>query len=165
MSELMSQDKPESAESPPEPINRIAIYVRSYSATSDFVASQEQRLREFIARRNRYRPFGEVVEVFKDQGPHYDTYSRPGLQALMSAIRSKRVTLVFVPEFRDLAMLPRDLFRLLRFFDRHRCGLRSEHEYLLFEDLRFSEPKSGTGVAPDAELKVVSGGLGNEPAQ
>ena len=164
MSELISQDKSESATSQAEPTNRIGIYVRSYSVTSDFVETQERRLREIIARRNRYHPLGEVVEVFKDRGPHYDTYSRPGLQALMSAIRRKRVTLVFVPEFRDLAMLPRDLFRLLRFFDRHRCGLRSEHEYLLFEDLRFSEPKSAVGVASDAALKVVSGGSENEPA-
>ena len=165
MSELMSQDRPESAASQPEPTNRIAIYVRSYSMTSDFSATQERRLREIIAGLNRYRPLGEVVEVFKDRGPHYDTYSRPGLRALMSAIRRERVTLVFVPEFRDLAMLPRDLFRLLRFFDRHRCGLRSEHEYLLFEDLRFGEPKGAIGVAPEAALKVVSGRLENEPAQ
>jgi hypothetical protein len=116
--------------------NRIGIYIRSYSTTGGFAAMQEQRLREIIDRMNRYSPLGAVVEVFKDEGLGFGDDPRPGIQALKRAICKKQITLVFVPEFRELATLPQDFLRLLRFFARHRCGLRSAHEYLLFEDLR-----------------------------
>lgn len=163
MNGLESQDKPGLDTSKVEPTNRIGIYIRSYSESSGVTVMQERRLRETIDSMNRYRPFGEVVEVFKDHGMSFDIDLRPGIRALKRAVRRKQVTLVFVPELRDLATLPRDLFRLLRFFDRHRCGLRSTHEYLLYEDLRFVAPKSGKDAVEG--LKSVSGGLENEPAQ
>jgi DNA invertase Pin-like site-specific DNA recombinase len=135
-SQNTSNAKAEPGLEKPEPINKIAIYLRSYSDNESYTTVQERELREFVDRYNRNRPWGEVVKVFRDQGMLLDTFTRPGLRALMRAIRRRQVTLVLVPEFRDLAVLPRDLFRVLRFLDRYRCGLRSRHEYLLFEDLR-----------------------------
>ena len=168
MSGLNSLGKPELAPAPAGPMNRIGIYIRSYSETSDLPAMQETRIRETIAGLNRYHALGEVTEVFIDRGHLFDFYSRPGLRALMRAVRAKRITLVFVPEFRDLATLPRDLFRVFRFLDRHRCGLRSPHEYLLFEDLRFGIEKTSVEsvaqAAPDG-LKAASEDSGNEPAR
>jgi hypothetical protein len=53
----------------------------------------------------------------------------------MNAIEQKQVTLVFVPEFRDLTLLTRDFLAVLNMFDRNGCGLRSANEYLLYERL------------------------------
>jgi DNA invertase Pin-like site-specific DNA recombinase len=153
MSDANSQNKSDSVSESTshEPTNKIAIYLRSYTANESYVAMQERELREFVDRYNRHRPWGEVVAVFRDQGLVLDTFARPGLRALMSAIRRRQVTLILVPEFRDLAVLPREFFRILRFLDRYGCGLRSQHEYLLFERLRddgelsMDQVKSGTG--------------------
>ena len=130
-------------QSKPERINKIAIYLRSYSNNPSYIDIQENDLRRYVENTNRYRRFGEVVDVFRDCGTALYSLERPGIQSLMRSIQNKQVTLVLVPEFRDLAVLPRELFQILHFLDRHRCGLRSMHEYLLYEDL--SDP-SGAGT-------------------
>jgi DNA invertase Pin-like site-specific DNA recombinase len=130
-------------QSKPERINRIAIYLQSYSKNPSYINTQENELRKYVESTNQYRRFGEVVEVFNDCGMEFYSLERPGLQSLMRSVQKKQVTLVLVPEFRDLAVLPRELFQILRFFDRHRCGLRSLHDYLLYEDL--SDP-SESGI-------------------
>jgi DNA invertase Pin-like site-specific DNA recombinase len=133
----------------PARTNKIAIYLRSYTRDSSYADMQEQRLRELVESRNRHYPFGEVVEVFRDSGHVFGAFNRSALTQMLRAIRKRRMTLVLVPEFRDLATLPRDLFRLLRFFDRHRCGLRSLGEYLLFEDLRVDDEPASTRTSEE----------------
>ena len=165
MSALNIQDKARSEPSSGEPTNRIGIYVRTFSATGGFAEIQEKRVREKIADMNRYRPLGEVVEVFRDHGLCHDTFSRPGFLALLRAIRRKQVTLVMVPEFHDLMALQRDLPRILRVFLRHRCGLRSLQEYLLYEDLSVETSKPVVTAKPapteSAAVTVASGGSEN----
>jgi hypothetical protein len=151
-----------------EPENRIGLYVRSFSEDGHFAETMESRLRETVDRLNRYRRLGEVVAVFRDQGRLFEPNSCFGLRALKKAVRKKQVTLVFVPEFRDLTVSFRELLRLLRFLDRHGCGLRSLNEYLLYEDLSEERRKLAAQAIPPTSgntLMGVSKESENEPAR
>ncbi len=111
--------------------NKIALYVSCFSTDGQYASMLEKKLRDEVESLNQYRNLGEIVEVFKDQGMPFELSLRPALQALLHAVLRKQVTLVMVPEFRDLSSRSREVFDLFRFFDEHGCGLRSLNEKLL----------------------------------
>jgi hypothetical protein len=115
--------------------NKIAIYLKTFGSDSRYIDEKEKELRECIERLNRYHYLGEIVGVFRDFETTEFSTSLPSFKLLMNAVEQKQVTLVFIPEFRDLTFLTRDFLQLLSIFDRNGCGLRSANEYLLYERL------------------------------
>lgn len=143
------------AQSQDRPANRIALYLRTFSTDGRYAKMLETELREEIAAISRYRNVGSIDYVFNDEGQSLAPKGRPGLRALMDAVEARKVDLVWVPEFLDLAAYAPDLIELIQFLRRNGCGLRSRHEYLLFESRRPAADVNLSGHGTEEKIGVL----------
>lgn len=132
----MSETKPQNNTS--SELHRIALYLYEYSNFQYHLNLREINLRNKLAAINCYRKYGNITHVFKEARNESSAGTRPGLQALIEAVTSKKVTMVMVTSILDLSPYPPELFRLLNIFYENKCGLQSLNETLLFGDPRRS---------------------------
>lgn len=114
---------------------KIGLYVRasteeqgSTKNPEGTIKNQEQRLRNTVEGKNYNSNFGEVVEVFIDDGISAKNTNRPELQRMLKAIENKEIDMVMVTEYSRLSRNMRDFAQMWELFKDFGCGLISLRE-------------------------------------
>lgn len=114
-------------------MKRIALYIRvsteeQAKIQEGSLKSQEQRLREYVDRRNEGESWGQIVAVFVEEGRSGKDTNRPELQKMLSGIKQRLFDLVMVTELSRLSRSTRDFCNMLDLFKGHTCKILSLRE-------------------------------------
>ncbi len=114
---------------------KIGLYIRasteeqgSQKNPEGTIKNQELRLKNAIEGRNINANFGEVVEIFIDDGISAKNTKRPQLQRMLKAIENKEINMVMVTEYSRLSRNMRDFAGMWELFKDFGCGLVSLRE-------------------------------------
>ena len=114
---------------------KIGLYIRasteeqgSSKNPEGTIKNQEQRLRHAVDGRNLNASFGEVVEIFIDDGISAKNTKRPELQRMLKAIENKEINMIMVTEYSRLSRNMRDFAGMWELFKDFGCGLISLRE-------------------------------------
>jgi site-specific DNA recombinase len=114
---------------------RIGLYIRasteeqgSQKNPEGTIKNQELRLKNAIEGRNINANFGEVIEIFIDDGISAKNTKRPELQRMLKAIENKEINMVMVTEYSRLSRNMRDFAGMWELFKDFGCGLISLRE-------------------------------------
>ena len=108
---------------------RIGIYIRVSTEEAarlqdGSLVSQKQRNIEYIEGQNRKSEgWGELVEVYCDEGLSAKDMKRPEFQRLMQDIKCGRVDLVLATELSRLSRSIQDFCEIWALFKKHSVGL------------------------------------------
>jgi site-specific DNA recombinase len=118
-----------------KPVYKIALYIRasteeqgSIKNPEGTIKNQEMRLKRAIEARNTDVYFGEVVEVFIDDGISAKDTKRPELQRMLKAIENKEINMIMLTEYSRLSRNMRDFAQMWELFKDFDCGLISLRE-------------------------------------
>jgi len=115
-------------------MKRIALYIRvsteeQAQIKEGSLKSQEQRLREYVDRRNsESTKWGQIVAVFIEEGRSGKDMERPELQKMLLGIKQNLFDVVMVTEISRLSRSTRDFCNLLELFKTHSCQILSLRE-------------------------------------
>ena len=114
-------------------MKRIALYIRvsteeQAQIKEGSLKSQEQRLREYVNRRNENEKWGQIVAVFVEEGRSGKDMERPELQKMLLGIKQNLFDVVMVTEISRLSRSTRDFCNLLELFKAHSCQILSLRE-------------------------------------
>jgi DNA invertase Pin-like site-specific DNA recombinase len=112
---------------------KIGLYVRVSTKEQaenpeGSIKNQKQRLLEEVSRKNEKESFGEVVQIYSDEGLSAKDTKRQGYQAMFRDVRAKRIDMVMTSE---LSRISRNLKDFCLFWDEiktQKCGLISLRE-------------------------------------
>lgn len=112
---------------------RIGFYIRvsteeQAESPEGSLRSQEHRLREAVAYKNRNGNYGEVRGVFIDPGISAKNMKRPKLQELLAAVRNGEINLIMVTELSRLSRNTRDFIEMWDMMRAHGCRFLSLRE-------------------------------------
>ena len=160
---------------------KIALYIRVSTEEQaenpeGSIKSQEQRLREAVAYRNRNGSFGTIQGVYIDPGISAKDMRRPKLQELLRAVRGGEVNLIMVTELSRLSRNTRDFIQMWDMMRAHGCRFQSLREdfdttnaageLLLFQlmnlaqfERRQTSERVGANMQARAARGLYSGGL------
>ena len=114
---------------------KIGLYIRasteeqgSQKNPEGTIKNQELRLKNAIEARNLNASFGEVIEIFVDDGISAKNTKRPELQRMLKAIENKEINMVMLTEYSRLSRNMRDFAGMWELFKDFGCGLVSLRE-------------------------------------
>ena len=114
---------------------KIGLYIRasteeqgSIKNPEGTIKNQEMRLRSTIDGKNASGDFGEVVELFVDDGISAKNTKRPQLQRMLKAIENKEIDMVMLTEYSRLSRNMRDFAQMWELFKDFGCSLISLRE-------------------------------------
>ncbi|MFN8792166.1 MAG: recombinase family protein [Bdellovibrionales bacterium] len=109
-------------------MKRIAFYIRVSTEEQARVqdgslVSQRRRLEEYVAGQNRRDSnWGQVVEVYVDEGRSAKDMNRPAFQRLLADVRLGKVNLVLSSELSRMSRSIRDFCEIWDLFKRHNAN-------------------------------------------
>ena len=114
-------------------MKNIALYVRvsteeAAGKPEGSLKSQEQRLRDYVNRRNETESWGEIKAVYIERGKSAKDTNRPELQKLLSGIENHLFDLVMVTEISRLSRSTKDFCDMLDLFKKQNCKILSLRE-------------------------------------
>ena len=114
-------------------MKRIALYIRvsteeQAQVKEGSLKSQEQRLREYVDRRNEGGSWGRVSATFIEEGRSGKDMSRPELQKMLLGIQNHLFDVVMVTEISRLSRSTRDFCNMLETFKLQQCQILSIRE-------------------------------------
>ncbi|MEK7790232.1 MAG: recombinase family protein [Deltaproteobacteria bacterium] len=114
-------------------MKRIVLYCRvsteeQAAIKEGSLISQEQRLREYVERRNGSELWGKIVAVFVEPGRSAKDTNRPELQKMLLGVKQGLFDLILVTEISRLSRSTLDFCNLLELFKKHRCQILSLRE-------------------------------------
>jgi site-specific DNA recombinase len=114
---------------------KIGLYIRasteeqgSAKNPEGTIKNQEMRLRNTIDGKNINGYFGEVIELFVDDGISAKNTKRPQLQRMLKAIENKEIDMIMLTEYSRLSRNMRDFAQMWELFKDFGCGLISLRE-------------------------------------
>lgn len=136
-------------------MRRIGIYLRvsteeQVRIQDGSLVSQKQRLLEFVESHNRReKNWGEVLEVYCDEGRSAKDMNRPEFQRLLTDVKLGRINLILATELSRLSRSIRDFCELWDLFKQHKTSfitLREQFdttsaagELMVFNLINFSQ--------------------------
>ncbi len=114
-------------------MKKIALYIRVSTEEQaenpeGSLKSQEQRLREYVSRRNESESWGEIKATFIERGKSGKDTNRPELQKMLLGIKSSLFDLVLMTEISRLSRSTRDFCNMFDLFRSHNCQILSLRE-------------------------------------
>lgn len=114
---------------------KIGLYIRASTEEQGAaknpegtIKNQEQRLRGTVDAKNLNNYFGEIVEIFIDDGISAKNTNRPEFQRMLKAIENKEINMVMVTEYSRLSRNMSDFSQMWELFKNFGCGLISLRE-------------------------------------
>jgi len=112
---------------------KIGLYIRVSTEEQaenpeGSIKNQEERLKATVQFKNMDGTFGEIKEIFIDRAKSGKDMSRPGIQKLIEAIRSKEINFVMVSELSRLSRSIRDFSHLWDLMKENGCDFFSLRE-------------------------------------
>jgi site-specific DNA recombinase len=110
-------------------MRRVGIYLRVSTEEQARIqdgslVSQRQRLIEYVEGQNRRENnWGQVVEVYCDEGKSAKDMNRPEFQRLLADIKTGRITLILATELSRLSRSISDFCELWKLFKKHKSGV------------------------------------------
>ena len=74
--------------------------------------NQKQRLREEVDRKNKIESFGEIIQIYCDEGLSAKDTKRPAYQKMLADIRAGRVNMIMSAELSRISRNLRDFCNL-----------------------------------------------------
>ncbi len=113
---------------------KIGAYIRV--STEDQAAvyegsleSQKHRIKEFVDYKNRQTPgWGEIIEVYVEEGVSAGTVNRPMYQKIMSDVRKGKVNLILVSDLTRLSRNLLDFCNLIHELEKYHASYLSMKE-------------------------------------
>ena len=109
---------------------KIGLYVRvSTKEQSEnpegSIKNQKQRLLEEVSRKNEKESFGEVVQIYCDEGYSAKDTNRPGYQAMFRDVRAKGIDMVMTSELSRISRNLKDFCLFWEEIKTQKCKLIS----------------------------------------
>jgi DNA invertase Pin-like site-specific DNA recombinase len=109
-------------------MKRIALYIRVSTEEQARIqdgslVSQRKRLEEYVDGQNRRDPdWGQVVDIYVDEGRSAKDMKRPQFQRLLSDVRAGRINLILSTELSRLSRSIRDFCEIWDLFKKHNAN-------------------------------------------
>ena len=106
-------------------MKRVALYVRVSTEEQARIqdgslVSQRQRLEEYVSSQNQRSPgWGEIADVYVDEGRSAKDMNRPEFQRLLSDVRLGKVNLILATELSRMSRSIRDFCDIWDLFRKH----------------------------------------------
>jgi len=112
---------------------KIAVYIRVSTEEQALnpegsIRNQEDRLKEYVKRKNEVFHFGEIVETFIDRGLSGKNTNRPALQRLLQLILDDEINVVMVTELSRISRNLKDFNEIWELFKEKKCSFISLRE-------------------------------------
>ncbi len=116
-----------------ETTKRIGLYLRvsteeQVRIQDGSLVSQRQRLDEYVASQNQVRSFGNIVDVYCDEGRSGKDMKRPEFQRLIQDVKTGRINLILATELSRLSRSIKDFCELWELFKKHKTAFISLRE-------------------------------------